>query len=46
VAGGLKDRASKKDWYIIRGTQKIRSQATKETIVLPGDIIEIEESLF
>ncbi len=46
VAGGLKDRASKKDWYIIRGSKKVRVQATKETIVLPGDIIEIEESIF
>lgn len=46
VAGGLKDRASKKDWYIIRGSEKIRSKATKETIVMPGDIIEIEESIF
>lgn len=46
VAGGLKDRASKKDWYIVRGSQKQRISATKETIVLPGDIIEIEESIF
>lgn len=46
VAGGLKDRASKKDWFIVRGVEKVRSKATKDTIVLPGDVIEIEESLF
>ena len=46
VAGGLKDRASSKNWYVIRGPQKQRIKATKETNVYPGDIIEIEESLF
>jgi polysaccharide export outer membrane protein len=46
IAGGLKDRASKKDWYIIRGSEKSRVKATKESYVFPGDIIEIEESLF
>lgn len=45
-AGGLKDRASKKDWFIIRGVDKQRIPVTKSTVVFPGDIIEIEESLF
>lgn len=46
IAGGLKDRASKKDWYVIRGTKKERVKVSKESSVFPGDIIEIEESLF
>jgi len=46
IAGGLKDRASKKDWYVIRGTEKKRIKVTKDTRVFPGDILEIEESLF
>lgn len=45
-AGGLKDRASKKNWYIIRGVDKQRLPAEKSTLVFPGDIIEIKESLF
>lgn len=46
IAGGLKDRASKKDWYIIRGSEKQRIKVTKDARVFPGDILEIEESLF
>lgn len=46
VARGLKDRASQKEWYILRGENKSRILATKDTQVLPGDIIEIKESLF
>ena len=46
VAGGLKDRASKEKWFIIRGSDKTKIKAKKDTLVLPGDIIEIEESLF
>ncbi|MGK0305632.1 MAG: protein involved in polysaccharide export with SLBB domain [Gammaproteobacteria bacterium] len=46
IAGGLKDRASKRDWYIIRDLQKEKIKVTKESKVFPGDIIEIEESLF
>jgi polysaccharide export outer membrane protein len=46
IAGGLKDRASKREWYIIRGNEKDRVKVTKESSVFPGDIIEIEESLF
>ena len=46
IAGGLKDRASKREWYIIRGDEKNRVKVSKESSVFPGDIIEIEESLF
>lgn len=46
MAGGLKDRASKRDWFIIRGKDKNRIQVNADTSVMPGDIIEIEESLF
>ena len=46
VAGGLKERASKRDWFIIRGAEKKRIAARAEQMVHPGDIIVIEESLF
>jgi len=46
IAGGLKDRASKKSWYVIRGVEKARIKVTKESRIFPGDILEIEESLF
>lgn len=46
IAGGLKDRASKSDWYIIREPKKERIKVSKDSAVFPGDIIEIEESLF
>lgn len=46
LAKGLKDRASKRDWYIIKGADKTRVKVTKETRISPGDILEIEESLF
>lgn len=46
VAGGLKDRASKDDWYVIRGPEKTRVKVSKETKLMPGDILDIEESLF
>jgi len=46
LAKGLKDRASKREWYIIRGVEKSRVKVTKESRIFPGDILEIEESLF
>ena len=46
LAGGLKDRASKSDWYIIREPDKKRIKVSKDTPVMPGDVIDIEESLF
>ncbi|WP_100644215.1 polysaccharide biosynthesis/export family protein [Alteromonas facilis] len=46
VAGGQTDRASKKNWIIIRGEQKQRIEASADTPILPGDIVEIPESIF
>jgi polysaccharide biosynthesis/export protein VpsN len=46
VAGGLKDRASNSAWYVIRGDNKQRIKVNKESRIFPGDILEIEESLF
>lgn len=46
IAGGLKDRASKSKWYVIRGKNKERINVNKESRIFPGDILDIEESLF
>lgn len=46
IAGGLKDRASKRNWFIIRGIEKKRAKVSSDSRVLPGDIVEIEESIF
>jgi protein involved in polysaccharide export with SLBB domain len=46
IAGGLEDRASNTAWFVIRGAQKKRVKVSKESRVYPGDIIEIQESLF
>ncbi len=46
VAGGLKDRASRSAWYVIRVGQEKRIKADKNFKIQPGDIIEIEESIF
>lgn len=44
MAGGLTDRASKSDWYIMRKGDRIK--ASKQTTLMPGDVITIGESLF
>ncbi len=46
VAGGQTDRASNRNWVVIRGADKQRIEATADTPILPGDIVEIPESLF
>ena len=46
VAGGQTDRASNRNWLVIRGADKRRIEATADTPILPGDIVEIPESLF
>ncbi|MDM7861414.1 polysaccharide biosynthesis/export family protein [Alteromonas sp. ASW11-36] len=46
VAGGQTDRASNRNWVVIRGADKQRIKATADTPILPGDIVEIPESLF
>jgi protein involved in polysaccharide export with SLBB domain len=46
IAGGLKDRASRSGWYIVRGENKNKLDVEKDTKVLPGDVITIKASLF
>ncbi|MBL4630176.1 MAG: polysaccharide export protein [Paraglaciecola sp.] len=46
IAGGLKDRASRSSWYIVRGEDKTKLKVDKDTKVLPGDVITIKASLF
>jgi protein involved in polysaccharide export with SLBB domain len=46
IAGGLKDRASRSGWHIIRGEDKTKLDVDKDTKVLPGDVITIKASLF
>lgn len=46
IAGGLSQRASTSKWEIVRGLDKQTFVATAETVVLPGDIIQIPESFF
>lgn len=46
IAGGLKDRASSREWYVIREPDKERIKVDKDTLIMPGDIVEIKESLF
>ena len=46
IAGGLKDRASRSGWFIIRGEDKTKLEVEKDTKVLPGDVITIKASLF
>ena len=46
LAGGLKDRASKKEWYILRGINKEKIPGQSDTKIRPGDVIKIEKSFF
>jgi polysaccharide export outer membrane protein len=46
IAGGLKDRASSKNWFIIRGNNKDKLPVTAKSKVKPGDIVTIGESIF
>ncbi|GAA0860173.1 polysaccharide biosynthesis/export family protein [Aliiglaciecola litoralis] len=46
IGGGLRDRASKSDWYILRGAAQNKVRVKKDTPVFPGDILHIEESVF
>ena len=46
LAGGLKERASNSEWYIVRDGQSDKQKAEKGTLVFPGDVIKIEQSLF
>jgi polysaccharide export outer membrane protein len=46
IAGGLRERASRKKWNILRGQDKLDENVDGATTLLPGDILTIEESLF
>ena len=46
ISGGLKDRASSSKWFIIRENSSERIPANGDSPLYPGDILEIEESLF
>lgn len=48
VAGGYTYRADEDDMKIIRGNDpaRVKERATPNTIVLPGDTIQIEERYF
>lgn len=46
LAGGLLDRASRKEWNIQRGQDKKTFPAVADTILLPGDVLKIEKSFF
>ena len=48
LGGGFTYRADEEDIYIIRGTDATRTPelATPDTVVLPGDIVRVEERFF
>ena len=48
LAGGFTYRAAKNKAYLIRGddTSKQKTRVTPETIVRPGDLVEIAERIF
>lgn len=46
LAGGLLDRASRKEWHLQRGSEKETSVATSDTVLMPGDVIKIDKSFF
>lgn len=46
LAGGLKDRASREKWYVLRGVEKKRIKVSGDMLLMPGDTLEIAESLF
>ncbi|GAB3023354.1 polysaccharide biosynthesis/export family protein [Bowmanella dokdonensis] len=44
ISGGLTDRASKDSWLILREGKEIKARG--DTMVMPGDVISIGESVF
>ena len=48
IAGGFTYRAKEKEMTIIRGTDqgRLEAEAAPETLVLPGDVIEVPERFF
>jgi protein involved in polysaccharide export with SLBB domain len=48
IAGGLRERASKQGWFVIRENEKSNKPARvdQNSVVGPGDTIVVEESFF
>lgn len=46
VAGGLKDRASRSNWLLLRETEDKEIDADKDTKLSPGDVLTIKASIF
>lgn len=48
IAGGFTKRAKESQMQIIRGTDRARAkqEATPETVILPGDVIEVPQRYF
>ncbi len=46
LSGGLKDRASKSNWVVLRGIPQVAFIGNKSTVIMPGDVIKIEKSFF
>ncbi len=48
IAGGFTKRAKESEMQIIRGTDRTREkqEATPETVILPGDVIEVPQRYF
>jgi polysaccharide export outer membrane protein len=48
IAGGFTKRAKESKMQIIRGTDRAREkqEATPETVILPGDVIEVPQRYF
>lgn len=48
IAGGFKDRASKRNMFVVRdgATNEQRQRVELDTVIYPGDVLTIEESFF
>lgn len=46
IAGGLTERASSKNWFILRDVSDKPLDVGKDSVVFPGDVIQIERSMF
>jgi polysaccharide export outer membrane protein len=48
LAGGFKDRASKRNMFVVRdgAANDARKRVELDTVIYPGDILTIEESFF
>ncbi|NVK40764.1 MAG: polysaccharide export protein [Oceanospirillaceae bacterium] len=46
LAGGFTERASKSKFSLIRDGNRVSQEAALDTLIMPGDIITIEQSFF